>query len=416
MCVPHGPKDFGMSKSRPDGEGSVYQRHKTGCERPVNKKGDPTCKCPWVGAYVIGFREGKPIRKRVTAKTRTAAAAKVREIRDQHERSMLPAGKPATVEQWMNHWLNNIAARKVGELTLNNSYRQKVTQYIIPLLGHHRLDRLTADHIEEAWERLADVGNPTLEDPTPLKPNTVHQTHAILRRALRVAVQRKRLAVNPAGKDSMDAPPADEQEIVPMRVDEVKAVIKAAEGKRNAVRWIVALALGLRQGEALGLTWEHVDLDTGEIRVRQALKRVRGKGLLFGSTKSKKSHRDILVPAEMLPMLKAHKKAQREEQMKAGSTWAGLDLVFCNEDGSPIDPSRDHRAWKALLVEAGVKPYRLHDARHSAATILMLRGVQPRVVQDILGHSQISVTMRYQHAVDELKKDAAAQMGAAIWG
>jgi integrase len=201
-----------------------------------------------------------------------------------------------------------------------------------------------------------------------------------------------------------------------MRVDEVKAVIKAAEGKRNAVRWIVALALGLRQGEALGLRWDDVDFDSGVIQVRQALKRVKGKGLLFGSTKSKKSRRDILVPAEMLPMLKAHKKAQREEQMKAGSTWAGLDLVFCNEDGSPIDPSRDHRAWKALLVEAGVKPYRLHDARHSAATILMLRGVQPRVVQDILGHSQISVTMRYQHAVDELKKDAAAQMGAAIWG
>lgn len=413
--MPQAPKDSSR-KRRSDGDGSVYPRHAPECPKPTNSKGDPTCKCPWVGALVLGYRDGKPIRKRVSANTRSGAATKLRQLREEHDKRTLPAGRVPTVEQWVNHWLDNIAARKVGELTLNNSYRQKTRDYIIPLLGHHRLDRLTADHIEEAWNQLADVGNPKLDDPTPLAPNTVHQTHAILRRALKVAVQRKRLSSNPAGTDSMDAPPRHEGEIVPMTLDEVRKVLTTCAGKRNAARWSVALALGLRQGEALGLTWEHVDTDEGVIRVRQALKRVKGKGLIFGPVKSKMSNRDLQVPAELLSLLKAHRKAQNAERLEAGSAWEDRDLVFCQVNGKAIDPSRDYKAWQALLKTAGVKRYPLHAARHSAATLLMLQDVQPRVVQGILGHSQISVTMRYQHAVDELKKDAAARMGAALWG
>ncbi|HET6916647.1 MAG TPA: tyrosine-type recombinase/integrase [Acidimicrobiales bacterium] len=406
-------------KKRTDGEGSIYQRHSPGCTRRDGK-----CDCKWVGALVLEYRNGKPVRKRVTAATKSGAATKLRDVRAKHEAQTLPVGKTPTVEQWMNHWLNNIAARKVGELTLNNSYRQKTRDYIIPLLGQHRLDRLTPDHIEAAWDTLADVGNPLKDDPTPLAANTVHQTHAILRRALKVAVQRKKLRTNPAGTDSMDAPAADEGEIASMTLDEVRKVLTASEGRRNAARWSVALALGLRQGEALGLPWWDptqpeqggLDLDDGVIRVRRALKRVKGKGLVYGPVKSKASKRDLQVPEQLLALLRAHRKAQNSERLEAGTAWEDHGLVFCQQNGRPIDPSRDYQAWKRLLKAAGVKHYRLHAARHSAATLLMLQDVQPRVVQGILGHSQISVTMRYQHAVDELKKDAAARMGAALWG
>lgn len=415
MGMPQAPKDS-TRKRRSDGEGSLYPRHRDDCTKPTNTKGEPSCKCPWVGALVLEYRDGKPIRKRVTANTRAGAATKLRKVREEHDKQTLPVGSTPTVEQWMNHWLNKIAARKVGELTLNNSYRQKVRDYIIPLLGHHKLDRLTPDHIEEAWETLADVGNPNKEDPTPLAANTIHQTHAILRRALRVAVQRKKIRMSPASKEAMDAPPRHEGEIEPMTLGEVRKVIVAAEGERNAARWSVALALGLRQGEALGLTWDLVDLDDGVVRVRQALKRVKGKGLVFGPVKSKASKRDLAIPAEMLPLMKAHRKAQNAERLEAGSAWVDRDLVFCQVDGKALDPSRDYQAWQALLRAAGVRKYRLHDARHAAATLMLLQGVPTRVVMELLGHSQISVTMRYQHAVDELKKNAAATMGAALWG
>ena len=256
-----------MSKRRTDGEGSVY----------YDKARDR-----WVGAMVLGYRDGKPIRKRVVAKTKSGAATRLRELRDQHRAETLPVGKTPTVEQWMNHWLNNIAARKVGELTLNNSYRQKTRDYIIPLLGHHRLDRLTADDIEAAWDYLLDTGNPVRDDAMPLAPNTVHQTHAILRRALQVAVQRKQIRTNPAGRDSMDAPPRSEEEFDVMAPPECRKVLAAAAGERNEARWSVALALGLRQGEALGLTWDDVDLEDGVIHVRQALKRIKGVDVCSG--------------------------------------------------------------------------------------------------------------------------------------
>lgn len=406
------PSKDSARKKRTDGEGSVYQRHASDCARPA--KG---CKCPWVGALVLGYRDGKPIRRRVSANTQSGAATKLRELRQKHEAETLPAGgKVPTVEQWMNHWLNNIAARKVGELTLNNSYRQKTRDYIIPLLGHHRLDRLTPDHIEAAWDYLADTGNPKREDAEPLSANTIHQAHAILRRALLVAVQRKHITANPAAKEAMDAPRRAEEDMAFLSLDECKAVLATCNGKRNAARWSVALALGLRQGEALGLTWEHVDLDEGVIRVRQALKRVTGKGLILGGLKSKAARRDLAIPEPMLPMLKAHKKAQNAERLEAGSEWHDGGFVFAQPNGKPLDHSRDYQTWQALLAEAGVKRYRLHDARHSAATLMLLQGVDTRTAMANLGHSQISVTMRYQHAVDELKKDAAARMGAALWG
>lgn len=146
------------------------------------------------------------------------------------------------------------------------------------------------------------------------------------------------------------------------------------------------------------------------------MKRVKGKGLILGSVKSKKSKRDLPIPAELLTLLKAHKKAQTAERLEAGSAWEDGGFVFCQPNGRPIDPSRDYQSWQTLLKEAKVKPYRLHAARHSAATFLLLEGVDTRVVMDLLGHSQISVTAKYQHAVDEAKKSATAKMGSALMG
>lgn len=398
-------------KRRSDGEGSLYQRHEKTCTRRDGK-----CKCGWVGALVLGYRDAKPVRRKVSAPTRSGAATRLQELREQHRNEQLPAaGRPVTVEHWMRHWLTQIAPRKVGDLTIANSYTTKVEQYIIPLLGHHRIDRLTPELIEGAWDHLRTVGNPVSAAPRPLSDSTVLQTHRILARALKVAVQRKRLRVNPADSNAMDAPSAAEKEMSVLAVDQVQAILATCAGSRLEARWSVALSLGLRQGEALGLRWEDVDLESGVLRVRQALKRVKGKGITFGPPKSARGRRDIALPAELLSQLKAHRRTQTADRLAAGELWRDTGLVFTREDGGPIEPSADAKAWRALLVQAGVPHVRLHDARHSAATLLLLQGVDTRVVMDILGHSQISVTMKYQHAVDQLKRDAAERVGAALW-
>src|SRR5690606_12118926 len=139
----------------------------------------------------------------------------------------------------------------------------------------------------------------------------------------------------------LDAPAPAETEFTPLTVDEARTVIAAAKGQRNATRWSVALALGLRQGEALGLRWCDVDLDDGVIRVRKALGRVKGQGLQLGPVKSRAGRRSVVIPDELLADLKAHRKAQAAERLAAGSKWVDGDFVFARVDGTPTPPKQD---------------------------------------------------------------------------
>lgn len=405
-----------MAKTRVDGDGSVYQRHGDDCPPvdPATRRRPPhKCSGKWIAAATLYVdHNGRPKRIKVSANTKTGAIANLNERREALGGDLPAVGKVTTVEEWMSYWFKRVAPRRCKPLTLAG-YDAKVNDYIIPLLGHHRLDRLTPEHIEDAWDRLREEGNPTLPEPKPLSPNTIHQTHRILSRALKVAVQRKRLRANPAGSDSMDAPPRVEVEIKPMRDDEVERVLAAAREQWNGARWSVALALGLRQGEALGLRWEDVDFDAGTLTVRQTLMRLTGQGLVFGTPKSSTSRRTIALPTSLQARLKAHRTEQNAKRLELGSHWTDSGLVFTMEDGRPIDPSVDAGRWRALLAEAGVPHYRLHDARHSAATMMVIQGVDLRSAMSILGHSQMSVTMRYQHVVDRVKREAADKLDQA---
>ena len=237
----------------------------------------------------------------------------------------------------------------------------------------------------------------------------------MLSRALKVAVQRGRIARNVCML--VDAPAVTRTEVMPLTADEARAVLVAATNSRNAARWSVALALGLRQGEALGLRWRDVDLDDGALSVRQALQRQRGAGLVFVPPKSAAGQRTIALPDPVVSALREHRRAQLQERLAAGSEWRDLDLVFAQVNGAPIDPSADHRTWKALLSAAGVRAVRRHDARHTAATLLLQQGVPARVAMQVLGHSQVSLTLNtYSHVVPELAREAAERMGAALWG
>ena len=324
----------------------------------------------------------------------------------------------------MSHWLDVIAARRVRPRTLDR-YRGIVDRQLVPALGHIRLDRLQPEHVEALYADLEAQG---------LAPATVLQVHRVLSRALKVAMQRGRVARNVCAL--VDAAPVRRCEIDPLGADEARSILAAASGQRNAARWSVALALGLWQGEALGLRWPDVDLDAGTVTVRSALQRRRwehgcaggcgrrpagcperrGGGLMFVEPKSDAGRRTIALPSAMVESLRRQRAEQAAERLTAGSMWDDHGLVFAQETGRPIDPSADHRAWQALLRAAGVRRARLHDARHTAATLLLQQGVPARVAMQILGHSQISLTLgTYSHVVPELARDAASRMDAALF-
>jgi integrase len=160
-----------------------------------------------------------------------------------------------------------------------------------------------------------------------------------------------------------------------------------------------------------------VDLDAGWLSVRQALQRQPGVGLVLVKPKSRAGRRTIALPPQLREILRAHRAAQLQERLAAGSEWRDHGLVFCQVNGKPLDPRSDHRAWRAVLTAAGVRQARLHDARHTAATLLLTQGVPARVVMEILGHSQIALTLgTYTHVAPEVAEDAALRMGEALWG
>lgn len=389
------------SKTRSDGEGSVY----------YDKSRDR-----WVGVLVVGWRGDtpetlRPLRKKVSATSRAGAAAKLRKVREDIEGGSLSSGRPLTVEKWLTYWLDEIVAHRNTPNT-QRTYRTYVTRYLIPLLGHHRIDRLTPEHLEKAWRTLMTEGCPNKDDAKPLSSTSAHQAHTIMSRALKVAMARGYAKQNVA--TLVEAPAVRNQAIEILDKDQAGRVIAAARGKRNAARYTVAFSLGLRQGEALGLRWEDVDLERGVLTVRHSLSRVTGDGLRLGPTKSKRE-RTIVLPKPLLAELKAHRTAQNEERLLAGSMWVDNDHVFATATGLPIDPKDDWRYWTALLKEAEVSHVRLHAARHTAATMLLALGVPVKVAMEILGHTKSSITEGYQHRVDELHIAAADQIAAAWW-
>ncbi len=202
--------------------------------------------------------------------------------------------------------------------------------------------------------------------------------------------------------------------------------MQTARTDRLYALWVIALSLGLRRAELLGLTWPMVDLDRGTVRVSQGVQRVAGR-LVFDELKSERSHRTLPLPKIAAETVRRqHQTRQRSQRARAGDHWAGNSLVFCTEYGTPIDPRNLNRSFRSLLIRARVRvdvaeddmgrkiftpTVRLHDLRHSCASVLLASGASPRVVMEILGHSGIAITMNtYAHILPSLLGGAAEGM------
>jgi integrase len=378
-------------KPRASGESSIYR----------DEEGR------WHGFVSMGKKEnGRRDRRHVSGAKRADVVAKVRALEVKRDAGIVEAaGRAPTVGEWLDHWLDDIAARKVRARTLE-SYRSTVRLHLRPGIGHHRLDRLQPEHLERLYAALADKG---------LSPASILRAHRVLSRALRVASQRDKVARNVA--TLVDPPTVKRPETaLPLCADEARSVLAAGQGHRNAARWMVALAVGLRQSEALGLQWADVALDNGTLTVRRGLHRVAQRGLVYEEPKADRSRRTLALPVQLVDALRAHRAAQLEERVTAGPLWQDNDLVFAQANGKPIERKSDWRAWKDLLAKAGVREVRLHDGRHTAATLLLSEGVHPRVVMEVLGHSQMRTTTdTYSHVMPALGRDAADRMGSALW-
>lgn len=381
----------------------------------------------WHGRVMVGIKDnGKPDRRHVMRKSESAVYAKVRELEKLRDEGRAPeAGEKWTVEKWLKHWLENVAVPPNVSENTHAGYRVDVERHLIPGIGAHRLDRLQPEHVEKLYRKMQQEGS---------KPGTAHHVHRTVRAALNEAVRKRKIGTNPVLLAR--APKLDDEEIEPYDLDEVKRLLKAVRDRRNGVRWVVALSLGLRQGEALGLKWADVDLGKGTLKVRRGRLRPKyahgcggtcGRAAGYcpqkkqtrkdtGDTKSRAGRRTIGIPRPLIELLKSHRAVQDDEKATARQLWHDEGWVFAKPDGRPLNPNTDYHEWKAILREAGLRDARLHDARHTAATVLLILGVPTPTVMGIMGWSNASMARRYQHIADEILNGVADQIGGLLWG
>ena len=365
---------------------------------------------------------GKAVRRHVRGRTRTEVAEKVAALESERARSghRPSSNQQLTLGQWLDEWL--VIIQRTRKPKTFDHYTSLVRVHCGPLRSRP-LARIAVRDIDDLLFRVAQRS-----------PHSAVTLHRILRSAMNTAVKRGLLVANPCTHAIV--PRVREAELEPYALEECRRILLAATELPNGARWSVALALGLRQGEALGLMWDDIDFKKHQLRVRRQLQRPSwhhgcgdpepdhqpfkcpqrtGGGWVFEDVKSRAGRRTLAVPSQLMQQLREHRRDQAVHRLAVGPAWHEHDLVFPRADGQPQHPSVDAKAWRTLTQRAEVPPLRLHYARHTTATMLLAQGVDGRVVMALLGWSQASLLTRYQHVLEPMRRDAAARIDQAYW-
>jgi integrase len=377
-----------LSKKRGNGEGSIHRRKGGG----------------WCAQYTVYTANGRK-RKTLYGKTRQEVAAKLTTGLSDREDGVIFDAENLTIGEYLDRWLKDSVERNVGPRTLSN-YQLQVRQHLRPALGQVKLKALSPAHIQGLYRSKLDAG---------LAPSSVRYIHAVLHRALKQALRWGLVPRN--ASESVDLPRLGKEEVEVLLPHEVRAFLDAAREDRLEALYVVAVTVGLRRGELLGLRWTDLELD-GEpkLRVGRQLQRMRdGSGRRFVAPKGGKG-RTIRLPARTVEALKAHRARQAQARLKAGSLYQDGGLVFASEIGTPLEPSNiDRRSFKPLLEKAGLPDIRFHDLRHTCATVLLSQGVNPKFVQELLGHADIKLTLgTYSHFLPSMGDQTANAMESAL--
>lgn len=377
-----------------NGEGSIYRRKVDGL---------------YVGS--ITLEDGK--RKYFYSKKRQEVRDKMNEALQQKQLGILVVTKHQTLSQYLTHWLEH-DVKGVVRSRMHERYEEIVRLHIFPVIGNVQLHALRPQHVQTLKSSKLKEG---------LSSTTVGLIQVVLHKALDDAVKQELLGRNVC--DAVSPPREQVVEVNLLDLDQIQRFLAAAKGHPREALFIVALATGMRRGELLGLKWQDVNFPEGSLQVRRILSRAptqiareTGKLYVEAEPKTKSGRRRIVLAGFAADALKQHRVKQDEMRRSAGDLWEDHDYVFCTALGKHLSPgSSVLEPFKVLLKRAGLPEIRFHDLRHSTATWLLSMGVHPKVVQEILGHSKISMTMdTYSHVLPTMQKDAMERLNHSFEG
>jgi integrase len=370
-----------------NGEGGITRHKKSGL---------------YMARYTVVTPTGKK-RKTVYGKTREEAHEKLIEALSNRNKGLVFDADNIKVSEYLERWLA-ASVRDTVRPTTFERYEQIVRLHVCPVLGKLRLKDLTPTHVRGLYREKLDAG---------LSPRTVQYVHVTLHKALKQAVMDGLIPRNAI--EAVKPPQVRREEMRPLAPEQVKVLLQATRDERLEALYVLAVTTGLRQGELLGLKWEDVDLEAGTLQVRRTLATAKG-GPQLTAPKTKGSRRTVRLTQSAVNALRSHLERQLGEIDKAGSLWRENGLIFASETGDPLDRRyvTTHR-FKPLLKRAGLPQIRFHDLRHTCATLLLGRNVNPKIVSEMLGHASIAITLdTYSHVLPNMQSEAAKAMEDAL--
>ncbi|MFD9659365.1 site-specific integrase [Streptomyces mirabilis] len=367
-------------KRNPNGAGSIWQRKDGRFEARV----------------YVPQPDGTRKRKTVYGSTWDECDEKRQELVRRDRQGIPTPSRSAKLSEWLPYWLEEYI-RPQRKRTTYVKYEMHVRLYLVPLLGSRRLESLTTANVRQMISKVTEQASAA----------TAKEAHRVLRTALTAACRDELISRNVV--QLVPAPRVEPRELHPWSLDETLTFLEAARTDPLYPAFVLAVALGMRRGEILGLQWRDVDLDRRTLTVRTTLNR-GGKELYLDTTKNRRA-RVIPIPLMCVAPLRWQRLRQAARRDAIGADWHDSDHVFTTRSGRPIEPRNLYRSFLRIAASAGLPQVRLHDTRHGCASLLFAAGVAPRTVMEILGHSQIAVTMNvYTHVSDDNRREAMGHM------
>ena len=358
----------------------------------------------WEARVTVGINPGtgKAIRRSIYGDTQAAVRKEMTAILREIDRGTYLTPQKITVGQWLDEWLDTYAVTKVKPLTYQ-SYAAVIKNHLKPAFGAVSLQSLRGSHVQKLYNEMLAKGR---------NAKTVINVSAVLRKSLDVAMKQGLITSNPC--DAAELPKAMRKEIKPLTDAEIPLFLEQIEKHEFRNAYALCLFAGLREGECLGLSWSQVDFEKGRITVSQQLQKTKSGHVEYyiaDTTKSGKP-RTIEPPAICFDYLRDEKRRQAQNKLKGGELWNNeWNLVFANGVGRYIEIETFYRKFKKVVAAIGRPDARVHDLRHTAATVAIASGADIKSVQSLLGHATAAFTLDvYAHTSEAMMKDTAARM------